>query len=107
MFSAVVIATGPAAPQEELDQVAADLRHMHIRGRVVFDLLTSNGTQTRRFFALSFDGERFPRKRFEHVEGDAALRRASARFFAEHLDEVDLVLLTPALRHAVRVGQPF
>jgi len=105
-FSAVVIATGPAAPQDELDLVAEDLRRMHIRGQVVFDLLTANGTQSRRFFSISFDGERFPRARFERVDGDAALRTASARFFAEHLDEVDLALLAPALRHAVRQGSP-
>lgn len=105
-FSAVVIATGTAAPQEDLAQVAAALRRMHVRGEVVFDLLTANGTQSRRFFAISFDGERFPRLRFERVDGDDALRTSSARFFAEHLDEVDLTLLAPALRHAVRAGRP-
>jgi hypothetical protein len=105
-FSAVVIATGAAAPQQDLDLVAADLKRMRVRGQVVFDLLTANGTQTRRFFAIPFDGERFPRAQFQRVEGDEALRSASARFFAEHQDEVDLALLTPALRQAVRQGSP-
>lgn len=105
-FSAVVIATGVTAPQEDLDQVEASLRRMHVRGQVVFDLLTSNGTQTRRFFSMLFDGEHFPTVRFQRVEGDEPLRNSTARFFAEHLDEVDLTLLSPALRSAVRQGCP-
>lgn len=105
-FSAVVIATGTAAPQDDLDLVAEDLRRRHVRGSVVFDLLTANGAMNRRFFAIAFDGECFPLVRFQRIEGDDALRSASARFFTEHQDEVDLALLTPALRQAVRMGRP-
>jgi len=103
-YSAVVIATGTARPDEELDAVAADLRKRGACGRVVFDLLTANGTRTRRFFAKHFDGTKFLGGRFERVDEDETLHQASAQFFSKHLKEVDLTLLTPAMRYAVSQG---
>lgn len=103
-FSAVVIATGTTPPQEELEQVAADLRKLHVRGEVVFDLLATNGTKTRRFFAISFDGTRFPVGRFHIVEAERSLQMMSAQFFCDHADEIDLSLVSPALRSAIARG---
>lgn len=103
-FSAVVIATGIAGPQDELEVVAAELRRRHIRGQVVFDLLTANGTKTRRFFSIGFDGERFPTEQFQKVDPDDAVKQASARFFCKHANEVNLSLLSPAMRTAVSQG---
>lgn len=103
-YSAVVIATGTTRPHEEMERVAAELRKRGIRGRVVFDLLTTNGTRKRRFFAVEFDGREFPTLRFEKVDGDDDLRHNSARFFVEHLDELDTALLSPAMRYAVSHG---
>lgn len=105
-FSAVVISTGINVPHENLDEVAHELRRLHIRGPVVFDLLTANGTRTRRFFSIKFDGEGFPISRFQNVEPDSAVRAASSKFLCDHLSEVDLSLLTPAMRFAVSRGIP-
>lgn len=102
----MVIATGTTPPQEELDQVAADLRKMRVRGEVVFDLLASNGTKTRRFFAISFDGNRFPLCKFHKVDAEQSLQALSARFFCEHADEIDLSLVSPALRSEIARGVP-
>lgn len=105
-FSAVVIATGTTPPQDELEQVAADLRRMHVRGEVVFDLLATNGTKARRFFAISFDGNRFPVSKFHKVQAEHSLQATSARFFCEHVDEVDLSLVSPTIRSAIARGVP-
>lgn len=104
-FSAIVIATGASAPQDDLSQVANALRNMHVAGMVVFDLLTANGTRSRRFFCKHFDGKTFADGRFQRLEGDDTLKRCSADFFSKHLSEVDLSLLSPALQSAVRCGQ--
>lgn len=103
-FSAVVIATGINVPQDDLDEVAEELRRLHVNGHVVFDLLTANGTKSRRFFAINFDGKSFPAARFKCVEPDTSVREASAKFLCDHLSEVDLSLLTPAMRFAVSRG---
>jgi hypothetical protein len=105
-FSAVVISTGINVPQDELDEVAEELRKLHINGYVVFDLLTANGTKSRRFFSIKFDGESFPATRFQCVEPETSVREVSAKFLCDHLSEVDLSLLTPAMRFAVSRGIP-
>ena len=105
-FSAVVISTGVSVPQDDLDEVADELRRRHVNGQIVFDLLTANGTRTRRFFSIKFDGHGFPATRFQNVEPDPSIREASARFLCDHISEVDLSLLTPAMRFAVARGIP-
>jgi len=100
LVSAVVVAAGAVAPQEQLDEVAADLRRLGVSGTVVFDLLAANGTKSRRFFAAPFDGARF-RMKFERVSPDSAVEAASNRFLSEHADEVDLSLVPSSVRKEV------
>lgn len=104
-FSAIVIATGSSAPQDDLPLVATALRKKQVAGMIVFDLLTANGTRSRRFFCKHFDGKTFSEGRFQRLEGDDILKRCSAEFFSQHLNEVDLSMLSPALQSAVRCGQ--
>lgn len=104
-YSAVVVGTGPELPHGDLPNVARELRSRNVAGMVVFDLLTSNGSRTRRFFALSFDGECFaPSHRLQHVEPSAPVRAASSAYLHDHFAEVDLSLLSPAMRFAVEKG---
>jgi len=104
-YVAVVFATGTSRPQDKLEEVEADLRKQGGEiGKVLFDLLATNGTKTRRYFSLQFDGSHFAPVRFHRVEPDEQVRKFSSEFFAAHLDQVDLSLLTPALRFAVKRG---
>jgi hypothetical protein len=103
-YAAVVIATSTTPPDQSLDDVAADLRVQGACGTVVFDYLTANGTRTRRFFARQFDGTEFLAGRFKRVDEDEALHEASAQFFSKHLEDVDLTLLSPAMRYALAHG---
>ena len=105
-FSAIVLSTGVAAPNEDMVSVATDLRGMHISGRVVFDFLTANGTKARRFFYTDFNGAEFTSDKFKLVDPDLSIKRASAEFLKSHLPEVDLTLLSPAMRFAVTNGMP-
>lgn len=104
-YSAVVVGTGPEVPHADLPDVAKELRSRRVAGMVVFDLLTSNGSRTRRFFALAFDGEQFdPATRLEHVQPSASVRAAATGYLHDHFAEVDLSLLSPAMRFAVEKG---
>lgn len=96
----MVVAAGAIAPQEQLDEVAADLRRLGVSGTVLFDLLAANGTKSRRFFEVKFDGAQF-RMKFERVNPDSAVEAASNRFLSEHAHEVDLSLVSSSLRNEV------
>jgi hypothetical protein len=106
-FSVVVMATGLELPQNDLEEVAQELRQRHINGNVVFDLLTSNGSRTRRFFAIGFDGEKFsPGPGLKSIEPEETVREAAANYLYKHFAEFDLSLLTPAMRFAAQRGIP-
>ncbi len=105
-YCAMVLATNHERPTEHLEAIAQDLSALGVAGKVVFDYLLANGTRTRRFFAVEFDGRTFPTWKFERVEGDDQLRAFSAQYFVEHADRVDLALLSPAMRFQVKRGQP-
>jgi hypothetical protein len=104
-FSAIVVATGRELPHDDLELVASELRDQRIIGNVTFDLLASNGSRSNRFFCARFDGDRFASSvRFARIEPSIQLREASSDYFHEHLDDMDLSLLTPAMRFAVSRG---
>ncbi len=105
-FAAMVIATGWERPSDHLEEIARDLQTQQLKGRIVFDLLLANATRTRRFFAIDFDGETFAPYKFQVLEADAALSQKSAEFFTCNLADVDLALLSEALRFAVKRGIP-
>lgn len=106
-FSAVVLSTGVELPQTHLDGLIDELRKHEVCGEVIFDLLTSNGSRTRRFFSSNFDGEKFLKTPlFSQVCPEDEVRKASARYLRDHLPDFDLSLLTPAMRFAVQRGIP-
>lgn len=104
-FSVLVFPTGTERPHEHLPELALEFRRQRIKGRVVFDLLMANGARSARFFAVNFDGAEFDR--FVPMEPLPELRRESSRFYAEHFEEFDTALLSPAVRFALQRGISF
>ncbi|MCC4632795.1 type II toxin-antitoxin system RnlB family antitoxin [Xanthomonas dyei] len=103
----LVLSTGIRKPHEELDQVEAELRSLKVSGDVIFDLLTSNASPTRRFFKARFNGCDFEsRMCLERVECSEDLRKASAKVFSAHLEQFDFSLLSSSMRAAVERGIP-
>lgn len=104
-FSVVVMATGQSLPQENLEDVAEELRRRRVSGNVVFDLLASNGSRHCRFYEAGFDGHAFDRRaRFKAVQPDSCVREAAAQYLQGHMDEFDLSMLTPAMQFAAKRG---
>lgn len=99
------MATGQVLPQENLEDVAEELQRRGVSGKVVFDLLASNGSRHCRFFETGFNGRSFEsRPRFTTVEPEPCVREATAQYIQEHLDGFDLSLLTPAMQFAAKRG---
>ena len=94
---AVIMSTDYRLPHEDLPALVDALREQQIQGQVVFDLLTANGSLTRRFFATAFDGQGF-RSGLKHHETTPALEQATQAYVRAHQSSFDLSLLTPAMR---------
>ncbi|MEN5062392.1 type II toxin-antitoxin system RnlB family antitoxin [Luteimonas sp. TWI1416] len=106
-FAVVIMATGAELPYRHINEIGEELRHLHVQGAVVFDLLASNGSRSRRFFSTSFDGDKFPPALdLKPVDPEREVREAAASYLQEHFSEFDLTLLTPAMQFAARKGIP-
>jgi hypothetical protein len=107
-LQAAVFATCAVSPMESLDEVERELTSRNVRGKVLFDLLLSNGHKANRYFVAEFDGLRFSRDGFNsEMHKYDALSPLSAQVLKGHFSEVDASLLSSALQFALRKGIPF
>ncbi len=96
-YNAVAVATGWERPDEYLAELLQEPAAQGAAG-VLLDLLLANGTRTRRFFHITAG------PRAQRVEPSSAERAMCNRYLGEHADQLDLSLLSPALRYIVREG---
>ena len=86
-------------PFEDMPALVAELQRQQIQGPVVFDLLTANGSLTRRFFASRFDGQVFPAGLdIERQDPTEPLEQVTRAYVRRHQSDFDLSLLTPQMR---------
>lgn len=106
-LQAAVFATGAVSPMETLEDVERELSSKKICGKVLFDLLLSNGNKANRYFIAEFDGKKFCEKRFDSaMQRYSAFSTISAEVFKGHYSEVDPSLLSNAMKFALRKGIP-
>lgn len=107
-LSAVVLSAGFANPLNALARVESDLRRRKVcGGPVLFDVLLANGTRMNRFFVGQFDGKHFVPGAFETADARRdEFASYCADVYREQSSELDISLLTPAMRFALRRGTP-
>lgn len=107
-LQAAVFATGAESPMDVLVDVERELSNHKIVGRVLFDLLLSNGHKANRYFVAEFDGQHFRSDGFiSAMQRYETLSNLSAQVLREHVSEVDVSLLTKAMKFALKKGIPF
>jgi hypothetical protein len=106
-LAAVVFSVGYQNPMGVLARVERDLKKREVRGKVLFDLLLANGTKYNRFYVGEFDGDHFTSEAFASADtrhSEFASYCASA--YQESVENMDVSLLTPAMRFALGRGTP-
>jgi hypothetical protein len=107
-LQAAVFATCAVSPFEALEEVERALTDRNVCGKVLFDLLLSNGNKANRYFVAEFDGLRFTHDGFNsEMHKYEALSPISAQVLKGHFFEVDPSLLSSAMQFALRKGIPF
>lgn len=105
-FCAMVLATDYRRPDEYLGGLETALPEAGVCGKIVFDLLLSNGNTWQRYFSADVDTEG-RMKEVKHIrEGLEDLASLSAGIFAQHLGCLDMSLLSAAQQAAVKTGTP-
>ncbi|WP_295751577.1 type II toxin-antitoxin system RnlB family antitoxin [Undibacterium sp.] len=107
-LQAAVFATCAVSPMEALEDVERELADKKVLGKVLFDLLLSNGHKANRYFVAEFDGCKFSRNGFNsEMHRYESLSFLSAQVLKGHFSEVDPSLLSSAMQFALRKGIPF
>lgn len=72
-----------------------ELKQLAVKGKVLLDLLSSNGVKSQRFVSIYFDGNHFSYSSFENIEyvGDD-IESISHSFYKEHLYAIENSVLT-------------
>lgn len=104
-YAAMVMAVGIHRPWEEQERLERVLQEQGVRGPVLFDLLLTNASATRRFFVAEFDGTQFVRLgAASRVQPGMEVESASAAFFRESFARLNPALLSLAQRYCLQQG---
>jgi hypothetical protein len=80
---------------EYLDDVANKLRNFHYKGKILFDLVMSNGLSGDRFYEAYFDGGKFDLSSFnKKTDIPSSILDISNNFYIANLDVLDNSVLT-------------
>ena len=92
---------------EALEDVERELSMKKVAGKVLFDLLLSNGHKVNRYYVGEFDGQKFVHNHFDsEMHRYDTLSPVSAQVLKGHYSEVDPSLLSSAMQFALRKGIP-
>lgn len=80
-------------PIDDLGLIEKELRQGFV-GKVIFDLMLSNGNSSNRFMEAMFDGQKFDYSSFKITDVDMRIKKISAGYYQEnpHLLEGNYVL---------------
>jgi len=105
--SAVVLAADIESPLEHISDVEKELTDSNVTGMVVFDLLVSHGNNRNRFFSGYFDGKSFIDRDFKSESNlYSVFSEMSAPILKNHVDALNSILLSKAMKFAIKKGIP-
>lgn len=101
----VIFSTSYVNPIEDIDDIEEELKPL-FKGKVVFDLLLSNGLTSNRFVEAEFDGTRFNHASFKALKdvNDLIIREAT-NFYSIHSELLKNGILSNAHQFLIKKGR--
>ncbi|PWW26628.1 RnlB antitoxin of RnlAB toxin-antitoxin system [Cytobacillus oceanisediminis] len=101
----VIFSTSYVNPIEDIDDIEEELKPL-FKGKVVFDLLLSNGFTSNRFVEAEFDGTRFNHSSFKALKdvNDCIIKEAS-HFYSSHSGLLKNGILSNAHQFLIKKGK--
>lgn len=101
-FQAVSFSLDATRPEDYYATLERQLGKLGVNGEVLLDLLACNGSTSRRFFAVRFDGEHLDLKTLRRESSDdlsEAVASYCRSYYASHANSLQRSVLSPgALR---------
>jgi Antitoxin to bacterial toxin RNase LS or RnlA len=91
-YQVVIFSTSYINPLEEYDHIQEELKG-RFKGKVLFDLLMSNGISSNRYVEAEFNGAQFDPSSFKAIEKvDVAIKAMTNKFYKSRSDLSNSVL---------------
>jgi hypothetical protein len=101
----LILSNSYNSPIEHLEQIETNLRNSY-SGRVIFDLLLSNGNSSNRFIEAKFDGEKFDYTSFRILpEVDREIKEVSASYYRNNENFLQSSIVSNAFKFLLRKGK--
>ncbi|MDQ0341108.1 hypothetical protein J2S00_003952 [Caldalkalibacillus uzonensis] len=92
-------------PLEELESIESDLQN-NFTGKVIFDLLLSNGNSSNRFMEAIFDGNKFDYSSFKIItDVDVTIKKISASYYRNNENLMQSTIVSDAFKFLLRNGK--
>lgn len=105
---AVIFATSPQSPFDEIQNIEKQLCKSKIKGKILFDMLLANGSKINRFFIAEFDGNHISLQSLKNADDKySSFSKVCAATLSQHTEQLDDSLLTSAMKYALKIGTPF
>lgn len=103
----LILSTSFHSPLEQLDNITKELVRKKFKGKIIFDMLLSNGSIKERFFESSFHNsvlEKDLLKQSNNLTDDVLT--ASKKFYSKNIDLIEnSMLLSNAMKFVIKKGK--
>lgn len=107
MYPFVVFSTSYVNPLEDIECIQEELKN-RFKGKVLFDLLLSNGNSSNRYLEAEFNGFQFVPSSFKVLEKvDAFIKEITGMFYQNHPDYLSNSVLPNAHQFLIKRGKFF
>lgn len=104
-YGFIIYSVSYVSPIQNLKAVGKELRYVKFQGKVLFDLLLSNGLASNRFIEVEFTGFNFKYDSFKIVEVSEEQREQSARFYKHNEALLERGILPDAVQFLIKKGK--
>lgn len=104
IYPFVVLSTSYQNPLDEIKAIEEELKDNY-KGKIVFDLLLSNGLSSNRFLEAEFDGDQFIISTFKPVEIiDILIKQTLTDFYRSNIQYVESSVLPKSQKFLLKKG---
>jgi len=99
----IIFSKSYISPIEDIESLELDLQKIGAKGKIIFDLLLSNGDSPDRYFEADFDGRHLDRKSFRQVNSiSKKVKQISNKYYHNNLNLLKNSVLSKAQKFLIK-----
>lgn len=99
----IIFSKSYVSPIEVLESLEHELKEIRVKGKIIFDLLLSNGDSPDRYFEADFDGSQIDKKSFRQVNSISnKVKQISNKYYYDRLNLLENSVLSKAQKFLIK-----